>query len=94
METPIKFDNKEYQKKYQKEYYYKQMNDEEWRKHRAEIVKINMRKMRAKKREELIASGNPPKLGRKVGGKNKPKENNNNLSREASEPPELFNIIL
>ena len=53
-----------------------------------------MRKMRAKKREELIASGNPPKLGRKVGGKNKPKENNNNLPREASEPPELFNIIL
>jgi hypothetical protein len=94
METPIKFDNKEYQKKYQKEYYYKQMNDEEWRKHRAEIVKINMRKMRAKKKEELIASGNPPKLGRKVGGKNKPKENNNNLPREPSEPPELFNIIL
>jgi hypothetical protein len=93
MET-IKFDNKEYQKKYQKEYYYKQMNVEEWRKHRAEIVKINMRKMRAKKREELIASGNPPKLGRKVGGKNKPKQDNNNLPYKPSEPPELFNIIL
>jgi len=94
METPIKFDNKEYKNKYQKDYYHKHMNDEEWRKHRAEIVKNNMKKMRAKKREELIASGNPPKLGRKVGGKNKPKENNNNLPSQPSEPPELFNIIL
>lgn len=91
METPVKFDNTEYQKKYQNKYYHEHMNDEEWRKHRAEIVKNNMRKMRAKKREELIASGNPPKLGRKLGGKNKPKENNNTLP---SEPPELFNIIL
>ena len=94
METTIKFDNKEYQKKYQKDYYHEHMNDEEWRKHRADIVRINMRKMRAKKREELIASGNPPKLGRKVGGKNKPKENIETSPCKPSEPPELFNIVL
>ena len=94
MEIPIKFDNKVYQKKYQNEYYHEHMNDEEWRKHRAELCKINMRKMRAKKREELIASGNIPKMGRKVGGKNKPRENNNNLPSQPSEPPELFNIVL
>ena len=50
--------------------------------------------MRAKKREELIASGNPPRLGRKIGGKNKPKDDNDNLPRKPSEPPELFNIVL
>ena len=94
MEIPNKFDNKEYQKKYQNEYYHEHMNNEEWRKHRAEVVRNNMRKMRAKKREELIASGNPPRLGRKIGGKNKPKDDNDNLPRKPSEPPELFNIVL
>ena len=91
MEIPIKFDNKVYQKKYQNEYYHEHMNNEEWRKHRAELCKINMRKMRAKKKEELIASGNIPIIERKVRGKNKPRENTNNLP---SEPPELFNIVL
>jgi hypothetical protein len=80
--------------KYQNKYYHEHMNDEEWKKHRAEIVRNNMRKMRAKKREELIASGNPPKLGRKLGGKNKPKEESTTLRTVFYEPPELFNIVL
>jgi hypothetical protein len=91
----IKFNNNEYQKNYQNKYYHEHMNDEEWRKHRAELVKNNMRKMRAKKREELIAAGNPPKLGRKLGGKNKPKEESTVSTRVyIDEPPELFNIVL
>ena len=94
MENTIKFDNKEYQKKYQNEYYHEHMNNEEWRKHRGDLVRINMRKMRAKKRDELIASGNPPKLGRKPGRKNNPKEETETLPSVNDEPPELFNIIL
>jgi len=94
METPIKFDNKEYQKQYQNKYYHEHMNNEEWRKHRAEVVLNNMRKMRAKKKEELIASGNIPKLGRKPGCKNKSNEINETLPSHILEPPELFNIVL
>jgi hypothetical protein len=83
----IKFSMNEYQNKY----YHEKMTNEEWRKHRAEIVLNNMRKMRAKKRAELIASGIEIKMGRKKGGKNKPKVRDEN---SPSEPPELFNITL
>lgn len=76
----------------QKKYYDEHMKIEEWRQHRREICLINVRKMRAKKRAELIASGNIPKLGRIKGGKNKPK--NINDKSPSSEPPELFNIVL
>jgi hypothetical protein len=75
---------KKYMNEYQNKYYHEHMTQEEWRKHRAEIVLNNMRKMRAKKRAELIASGVEIKMGRKKGGKNKPKVINDNSPSENS----------
>lgn len=64
---------------YMRDYHKKRMEtDEEYVKKRKEKTYIASIKIYNKKRDEKIANGWIPKMGRKKGGKNKPKENNIN----------------
>jgi hypothetical protein len=49
--------------------------DEEYRRKKNEKAKETSKKIYLRKRAEKIANGHVTKLGRKKGGKNKPKEN-------------------
>ena len=61
--------------KYMREYHKKRMEtDEEYRQKVHEKAKETAKKFYLKKRAEKIANGHVTKLGRKKGGKNKPKE--------------------
>lgn len=79
---------------YQNKYYHDHMTNDEWRKHRAEVVLNNMRKMRSKKKEELLAQGIIIKMGRKKHVKVEDNNKNINLPSHIREPPELFNIVV
>jgi hypothetical protein len=61
---------------YMRDYHKKRMEtDEEYKARRQAKLYISKRKQMDKIRAEKIANGHVTKLGRKKGGKNKPKEN-------------------
>ena len=63
--------------KYMRDYHKNRMEtDEEYARRRHEKVVESVKKYRNKLREEKIANGWIPKMGRKVGGKNKPRDSN------------------
>ena len=63
---------------YMREYHKNRMEtDEEYGRRRHDKVVESVKKHRIKVREEKIANGWIPKMGRKVGGKNKPKQPEN-----------------